>query len=677
METPKAKKHHSKKLLIALIFLVLLAGAGIGVWLLFFQDRGDSGQVMYREYTVARGDLTIGLSESGTVSLSREIISQPVDVTVTDISVAVGDHVAEGDIVAVLSEASVQKTLANYDLQLSIAENTYAQAQLDAQTKIAQAKLTYESALLKGKQASSQNLTEAQAENDLASAERTLENAKTALSEFQQLYQTYADDYTYLQELEIWKDDAAQSLADYKAQLTTFQDYSSNKLTEYSTLESTYKTSLSTYNEAYLSYTSSISTLDSAKAALQTATELDPDGDHSALQAVVDNAQSNYDSAHSTYLSAQSKLYTAQSNYYGITYTEAILTAEQESIELTIAELTARSSNFSSAYTEFKAEFDEKYGDSEQYLKSDLLAAQRLQTLQLSVENAQFSLEKAQITAQNNIDDAGQTKSSAQLTASTAKETYDLSVQAAQNTLQSAKETYEATVETINTAREEFAQSGELLAPCTGTVVAVGAEAGDTIAAGQSIITILNTAEAFVTISVSEEDITEVSTGMEATIELSSYEGQTFDGVVSMVAAEPSRSGSASVTFNVTVQLLDTSTLDLIYDGMSGDVTLIQEQARDVLYLASQAVTTEGNKSYVLVKDGGTVKQVEVTTGFTADRYVEISSGLSEGDVVQVAVGAASSTGRTSDNTGRASGSTGGSMPEMPSGGMPQGGGAQ
>ena len=417
--------------------------------------------------------------------------------------------------------------------------------------------------------------------------------------------------------------------------------------------------------------------MDSAKAALQTATELDPDGDHSALQAVVDNAQSNYDSAHSTYLSAQSKLYTAQSNYYGITYTEAILTAEQESIELTIAELTARSSNFSSAYTEFKAEFDEKYGDSEQYLKSDLLAAQRLQTLQLSVENAQFSLEKAQITAQNNIDDAGQTKSSAQLTASTAKETYDLSVQAAQNTLQSAKETYEATVETINTAREEFAQSGELLAPCTGTVVAVGAEAGDTIAAGQSIITILNTAEAFVTISVSEEDITEVSTGMEATIELSSYEGQTFDGVVSMVAAEPSRSGSASVTFNVTVQLLDTSTLDLIYDGMSGDVTLIQEQARDVLYLASQAVTTEGNKSYVLVKDGGTVKQVEVTTGFTADRYVEISSGLSEGDVVQVAVGAASSTGRTSDNTGRASGSTGGSMPEMPSGGMPQGGGAQ
>ena len=68
---------------------------------------------------------------------------------------------------------------------------------------------------------------------------------------------------------------------------------------------------------------------------------------------------------------------------------------------------------------------------------------------------------------------------------------------------------------------------------------------------------------------------------------------------------------------------------------------------------------------------------MEVTTGFTADRYVEISSGLSEGDVVQVAVGAASSTGRTSDNTGRASGSTGGSMPEMPSGGMPQGGGAQ
>ena len=68
---------------------------------------------------------------------------------------------------------------------------------------------------------------------------------------------------------------------------------------------------------------------------------------------------------------------------------------------------------------------------------------------------------------------------------------------------------------------------------------------------------------------------------------------------------------------------------------MSGEVTLIQKQVQGVLYLANQAIIFEAGKSYVLKK--GTNEngiKTEVSTGFSNGRYVEILSGLNNGDTV-------------------------------------------
>jgi HlyD family secretion protein len=80
-----------------------------------------------------------------------------------------------------------------------------------------------------------------------------------------------------------------------------------------------------------------------------------------------------------------------------------------------------------------------------------------------------------------------------------------------------------------------------------------------------------------------------------------------------------------------------------IYYGLSASVDIVTEKAEDVLYVPLQAVYTENGKSYVdlLVSEqvdsenmAQSVKKVGVTTGINDYSYIEITSGLKEGDII-------------------------------------------
>ena len=76
---------------------------------------------------------------------------------------------------------------------------------------------------------------------------------------------------------------------------------------------------------------------------------------------------------------------------------------------------------------------------------------------------------------------------------------------------------------------------------------------------------------------------------------------------------------------------------------LSHPVDIVIEKAEDILYVPIQAVYTENGKSYVdlLVSEQvdsenmeQAVNKVEVTTGINDYSYIEIKSGLKEGDII-------------------------------------------
>ena len=115
---------------------------------------------------------------------------------------------------------------------------------------------------------------------------------------------------------------------------------------------------------------------------------------------------------------------------------------------------------------------------------------------------------------------------------------------------------------------------------------------------------------------------------------LNAYEDQAFSGEVESIATSVS-SGSSTVSYNVTVKI--NGEVDGIYTDMTGNVTFIEKQVADVVYVSNKAIINEGTVSYVKVKDSdGTIEKKEVTTGFSDGVNVEITEGLSEGETVLI-----------------------------------------
>lgn len=179
----------------------------------------------------------------------------------------------------------------------------------------------------------------------------------------------------------------------------------------------------------------------------------------------------------------------------------------------------------------------------------------------------------------------------------------------------------------VNTAQDTLTDAKEALSEFEIFV-------GDGLSAGTSIVTFADTDAVTMTVSVSEEDISEIVIGDEVMIELNAYEDQTFSGEVESIDTSVS-SGSSTVSYNVTVKI--NGDVDGIYTDMTGNVTFIEKQVADVVYVSNKAIINEGTASYVKVKDSdGTIEKKEVTTGFSDGVNVEITEGLSEGETVLI-----------------------------------------
>lgn len=135
-----------------------------------------------------------------------------------------------------------------------------------------------------------------------------------------------------------------------------------------------------------------------------------------------------------------------------------------------------------------------------------------------------------------------------------------------------------------------------------------------------------------VTMIVDELDILSMKEGLEAVVSVDAVEDQTFAGTITSVSNSTSGSGgvaqySVEVTFEKTAELLE---------GMSASVEVILEKAEDVLVVPVSAISDGGKGSIVYTENSENTLagEVEIETGLSDETYVEVVSGLSEGDTI-------------------------------------------
>lgn len=237
------------------------------------------------------------------------------------------------------------------------------------------------------------------------------------------------------------------------------------------------------------------------------------------------------------------------------------------------------------------------------------------------------NLESEKLTAQ-------QTLETDQYYASVSSEWYSIQTTSLDNEKQSAYASYESAVKKLDEFNS-YIVGNDVIAEYSGVVTEVPLEEGDGVTRNTSLVTLYDASDVTMEITVSEDDYKAIDQDGEVNITYTTYPDVVYNGVISEVsdAAYDSSSGEVYYTITVTVQ----GDVSGLYEGMTGDVTCVTKETKEVTYVSNRAIFRDGTRSYVKVRDeNGNIVEKDVTTGFSDGVNVEITEGLSQGDTVLI-----------------------------------------
>lgn len=239
--------------------------------------------------------------------------------------------------------------------------------------------------------------------------------------------------------------------------------------------------------------------------------------------------------------------------------------------------------------------------------------------------------------AKNNLPtqsiEAKQTYESALTNYKYADQLYEIDTNGLEDDLDDAKETLEEAQEALTDFQEQIGD-GIVYATTSGTVTEVAYAAGDEISNDATIVTYTDPENVTMTVSVSQDDISSVSVGEEVSISLTAYPEEIFSGTVSGIVTSAT-AGSSTVNYDVTV--LFSGDISKVYSGMTGEAVFAGKTISDTLYISNQAVLLDGARTYVKVlEEDGSVREADVTTGYSNGKIVAVESGLEEGETVLI-----------------------------------------
>lgn len=547
----KKQKRIGKIILLLLLLAAVIAAAYYTVWI---KPRQNQEVVVYKEETVQRGDLTVGVTESG--SLSFGITSQLYDLElqteeekeeedddeedttqylrIEDIYVAVGERIEEGDPVLKFSDSSIQAIRKKLRATQTEREIALAEANSEYYLNVAAAELTRQAS--ETKSASADNVYSAQ------------------MAQLQTEVQTYTVKISNLYR-EI--DRLLENLEDAKENLSDITD--------------TYKEALADYeNTSDFSRYGQIENLD---------TYINAKEQYEQAQQKVEDIQNQITQAQESIMDYNGKIeetgYARDINELGV----------KQTYETSVNGGTTADNTYRST----------------------------LENLQTSVDSAQEDLEEINGIIQN---------------------------------------------------FEDFVGDGTIYAEGSGIVTQLGYEAGGDLENSGVVVAFASPDEMTISVDVSQEDIVSLSLGDSVDIAFSAYPDETWAGTITSITTTATSQYATTISYPVTVLVKGDTTK--LYGGMTADITFVTDTRDNALYVPRKAIVKENDRTYVYMDGADGEKELtEVTTGLSNGAYVEILSGLSEGDTIYIATVESTGTSGAESETNNTQGT-------IPEGGMAQ-----
>ncbi|MGQ9476202.1 MAG: efflux RND transporter periplasmic adaptor subunit [Actinomycetota bacterium] len=169
---------------------------------------------------------------------------------------------------------------------------------------------------------------------------------------------------------------------------------------------------------------------------------------------------------------------------------------------------------------------------------------------------------------------------------------------------------------------------GALAGGQTGEELKVGSK----VSADTPVFRIVDLQAMRVRAEVEEADIPKVQVGQKAKVYLDAYPDLEFTGEVVQVGIRAETGSGGTTVFSVIIRLDRTEVpLRLGYNA-TVDIEVLSRQG--IIYLPVTSVFSEEGRDYVYVVEEGKARRREVTVGERSEEWLEILSGLEEGERV-------------------------------------------
>jgi HlyD family secretion protein len=252
-----------------------------------------------------------------------------------------------------------------------------------------------------------------------------------------------------------------------------------------------------------------------------------------------------------------------------------------------------------------------------------------------AVENAEAAMEQARLSYEQALqrEETSVRSAQSQVTSSWANlerlknsvTTEDVAV--AQASLDQALIGYESALAQLNKAT--------LTAPFDSVVATRLAEVHSQVSAATPILILVDPSSYYIDVQVDEVDISKIQVGQQVQVYLDALPEIEMPAEVTEIALSPS-TVEGVITYRVRVQIKDLQEA-AVRPGMTANTNIVTREAEDVLLVPRRAVRIVDGQAYVeKVLPGDALEQIPVELGLGDPFFVQITSGLEEGDRVFV-----------------------------------------
>ena len=577
-----------KKITIGIVCLLILSiVAGFGYYQVQKGKKSDT-KVVTKETEVKSGNLTVGITESGNVAI--DTLTQSYSLSRTSVSST--STSSSG------STSSATTTKSGSSDSTKSADNASLEQSSSTKNSASSIQSTADSSTQSTADSSTQSTADSSTQNSSASSEEELVVKKVCVSTGQNVKK--GDTLLTLTKSSV--ESAKKSYQEnYDAARIAYNEAKTTRDAAKVTAEYEYKQRIATGKSALATYKATVASLEA---------------NVSSTKAAYQKAQNGIKTLPTQIASLKKKIAKAKSASGAMDSVNN--TTQQSSSNTTTGTNTTSSTQSSSTITQLTQELTRLQTQLSEYRSN-------LNSLKSQYTSAKKALKTGKITAK-------QTYEESRIEAKNAKALYTVALSSVNDDVDAAKETYDQTKEELE-AFNIFTKNNEVTAKYTGKLTSVGYSKGDSLNSSTAIAAYVDTDGVNITVSVAQDDVSNIKVGDNVNIYLSAYEDELFEGTVTSISS--SSTGDTTVSYPVVVTL--SGDVSKVYDGMSSEVTFVSKEVKDVTYVSNKAITTEGTKSYVTLKKAdGTTKKTKVVTGFSDGHNVEIKSGLKKGDTVLI-----------------------------------------